>query len=171
MNTEENKEEIEKIIEDLEPNTAATEMPEPPASEDWQKKYVSLYAEFDNFRRRSQKEKLDFFKTAGEDLIKKLLPILDDFERALQSHTGEKNPFETGLFLIVQKMQKTFKEMGLEEINIQKGADFDAQTQEAIVRVPAPSADMAAKVVDIVEKGYTVNGKIVRYAKVVVAEE
>ncbi len=132
-------------------------------------KHLRLYSEFDNFRKRTLKEKLELSKTASESIIKELLPVWDDFERA-QQHMDESQDLESfkeGVNLIASKFFKTLKQQGLEEIeSTQK--EFDVDEHEAITNIPAPSDDMKGKVVDTVQKGYKLNGKIIRYAKVVV---
>lgn len=130
-------------------------------------KYLRLYSDFDNFRKRTAKEKVEWFKSAGEDIYKSLLPILDDFERALQASekTGEDLP--EGVKLIYNKLKNTLTQKGLEEMKAM-GEEFNTDLHEAITNIPAPTEDMKGKVVDVVEKGYLLNGKVLRFAKVVV---
>jgi len=135
-------------------------------------KYLRLYSEFENYRRRTSKEKIEFMKTATEDLIKDLLPILDDFERAQTSFPeakeDEKDPVREGFDLIYKKFKNTLEKQGVKEIENPKGKELDTNLHEAITQFPAPSEDLKGKIVDQVEKGYTLGEKVVRFAKVVV---
>lgn len=128
-------------------------------------KYLRLFSEFDNFRKRTNKERLELYKTASEDVIVAMLPVVDDFERALKSD-GDAN-FKEGVELIYSKMLKTLQQKGLESMDAM-GKEFDTDFHEAITNIPAPSPDMKGKVVDVIEKGYTLNDKVIRFAKVVV---
>jgi molecular chaperone GrpE len=131
-------------------------------------KHMRLQAEFDNFRKRTAKEKLDLTATASENVIKDILPVLDDFERALQNM--EKNGNETdlqGVNLIYNKLKDTLKKKGLEEIEA-AGADFNTDEHEALTMIPAPAEDQKGKVLDVIQKGYKLNGKVIRFARVVV---
>jgi len=132
-------------------------------------RYLRLYAEFDNFRRRTIKEREEARKTEGKDVIVSLLPVLDDFERALKSmqNTSEVSALKEGVVLIQQKMKKALAQKGLTEME-SKGATFDPDIHEAITNVPAPTEDLKGKVIDEVEKGYYLNDKVIRFAKVVV---
>jgi len=130
-------------------------------------KYLRLYAEFENFRKRTAKEKLELFETAGENLVKELLPVLDDFERALAEIKKEGNEAHyKGVELIYEKFKNTLKKSGLKDIEVNKGDQFDPETHEAIAQVPGQE-DMKGKVVDVVEKGYAMGKKTIRYPKVV----
>jgi molecular chaperone GrpE len=133
-------------------------------------KYLRLYAEFDNFRRRTQKEKADLIKYGGEETILSILPIVDDMERALAHHKDAKDhkPLQEGLDLILQKTKKILTSKGVEPME-PKGETFDPELHDAITNIPATSEDMKGKVAEVVEKGYTLNGKVIRHAKVVVA--
>ena len=131
-------------------------------------KHLRLQAEFDNFRKRTAKEKLDLTATASENVIKDILPVLDDFERALQNM--EKNGNEAdmqGVTLIFNKLKDTLKKKGLEEIDAM-GADFNTDEHEALTMIPAPEEDKKGKVLDVIQKGYKLNGKVIRFARVVV---
>ena len=132
-------------------------------------KYLRLFSEFDNFRKRTQKERLELFKTAGEDVILSLLPGVDDFERALNA--TEENLAEAehreGIELIYSKFLKTLSQKGLEPLD-SMGSEFDTDFHEAITNIPAPTPDMKGKVVEVIEKGYKLNDKVIRFAKVVV---
>ena len=131
-------------------------------------KYLRLFSEFDNFRKRTAKEKLDLTVTASESVIKDILPVLDDFERALQNM--EKNGNEAdlqGVTLIFNKLKDTLKKKGLEEIEAMD-ADFNTDEHEALTMIPAPEEDKKGKVLDVIQKGYKLNGKVIRFARVVV---
>ena len=133
--------------------------------------YLRLFSEFDNFRKRKNKEITDLYATAGEKMVLAILPTIDDFERALQ-HIGDSEEAQAhreGLELIYNKFLNILKQNQVEEIDA-KGKDFDTDYHEAITRFPAPSEDMKGKVVDVTEKGYTMGDKVIRYAKVVVGE-
>ena len=131
-------------------------------------KHLRLQAEFDNFRKRTAKEKLDLTVTASENVIKDILPVFDDFERALQNM--EKNGNEAdlqGVTLIFNKLKDTLKKKGLEEIEAM-GVDFNTDEHEALTMIPAPEEDKKGKVLDVIQKGYKLNGKVIRFARVVV---
>ena len=131
-------------------------------------KHLRLQAEFDNFRKRTAKEKLDLTVTASENVIKDILPVLDDFERALQNM--EKNGNEAdmqGVTLIFNKLKDTLKKKGLEEIEAMD-AEFNTDEHEALTMIPAPEEDKKGKVLDVIQKGYKLNGKVIRFARVVV---
>ena len=131
-------------------------------------KHLRLQAEFDNFRKRTAKEKLDLTATASESVIKDILPVFDDFERALQNM--EKNGNEAdlqGVTLIFNKLKDTLKKKGLEEIEAM-GVDFNTDEHEALTMIPAPEEDKKGKVLDVIQKGYKLNGKVIRFARVVV---
>ena len=132
-------------------------------------KYIRLAAEFDNYRRRTSKEKLDLVKSAGEDILKGILPVLDDCERAIeQLEKTEASTFEKeGTGLIYNKLKSYLKSCGLEEIEV-KGKEFDTDTAEAVAQIPAPEPELKGKVVDVVQKGYALGGKVIRFAKVVI---
>jgi molecular chaperone GrpE len=130
-------------------------------------KYVRLYAEFDNFRRRSSKEKLDMIQSANEQLLKALLPVADDFERAEKSFKDRNDKEAEGFFLIQNKFKKTLEQYGIVAMDaLQK--DFNPDLHEAITQVPAPDDKLKGKIIDVVEKGYLLNDKVIRFAKVVV---
>ena len=131
-------------------------------------KYLRLYSEFENFRRRTSREKFELIQSANEQVIQALLPALDDFERAEKAVAGSGNEVTEGFILIQSKLKKILDQFGLKPMSIGPGSDFDADTQEAITQIPAPEAKLKGKVVDVVEKGYLLNDKVIRYAKVVV---
>lgn len=132
-------------------------------------KYLRLYAEFDNYKRRTSKERVDLLQTAGKEVIGDLLSTLDDFDRALKAMDATDNvdSIKEGILLVSQKLKKTLQQKGLKEMD-SINQPFDADIHEAITKVPAPSDDLKGKVIDEVEKGYFLNGKVLRYAKVVV---
>lgn len=131
-------------------------------------KYLRLYSEFDNFRKRNAKEKVELIKTAGEEFFKAILPVIDDFERAMKASENATDiaAVSEGVNLIYNKFKNTLKQKGLEEME-STGKQFDADIMEAITSIPAPSEDLKGKVVDEIEKGYSLNGKVIRFAKVV----
>lgn len=132
-------------------------------------KYLRLYAEFDNFRRRTIKEREEARKMEGKDLIVSLLPVLDDFERALKAmeNATDVAPIKEGVTLVQQKLKNTLSQKGLKAMET-KGTPFDPELQEAITNIPAPSEDLKGKVIDEMEKGYFLNDKVIRFAKVIV---
>ncbi len=132
-------------------------------------KYLRLYADFENFRRRTAKEKLDMINSANEGLLKSLIPVIDDFERAKQSmdSTDDITAVKEGVDLIYTKFTKTLESKGLKPM-VSKGEPFDADLHESITQFPAPSPDLKGKVIDEVEKGYYLNDKVIRFAKVIV---
>lgn len=134
-------------------------------------KYLRLYSEFDNFRRRTAKEKLNLINTASSDLMRELLPVLDDTERAIENNkTSEDLPaIKQGFELVHQKLSHTLKTKGLKEMDV-KEQPFDPELHEAITKIPAPNKNLKGKVVDVIEKGYQLNDMVIRYAKVVVGE-
>lgn len=135
------------------------------------KEYLFLAAEFDNYRKRTLKEKAEIIKNGGENVLKGLLPIVDDFERGLkaaESDSDAKSVLE-GMTLIYNKLIKFMESMGVKAMNT-TGESFDPELHEAIAQVPAPSEEMKGKVLDTVQKGYMINDKVLRHAKVAVAQ-
>jgi molecular chaperone GrpE len=134
-------------------------------------KYLRLYSEFDNFRKRTAKEKVELMQTAGEDVFKNILPVLDDFERAIKanSSTTDIKAINDGVNLVYNKFKSTLTQKGLEEMKT-VGEVFNPDLHEAITNIPAPSEDQKGKVVEELEKGYMLNGKIIRFAKVVIGQ-
>ncbi len=134
-------------------------------------KYLRLYSEFDNFRKRTAKEKVELIQSGGEDVFKSILPVMDDFERAIKSNseTTDVKAVNDGVNLIYNKLKSTLTQKGLEEMK-SAGEPFNADIHEAITNVPAPSEDMKGKVIDELEKGYMLNGKIIRFAKVIIGQ-
>jgi molecular chaperone GrpE len=134
-------------------------------------RYMRLYAEFDNFRRRTQKEKVELMGTASSGVLKDLIPVLDDFERAITYNetAQEIDSVKEGFGLIYSKYKLILESKGLKPMNA-KGQSFDSELHEAIANIPAPSDDLKGKIIDDVEKGYLLNEKVVRFAKVVVGQ-
>lgn len=133
-------------------------------------KYLRLYSEFENYRRRTAKEKLELVDTASEGLMTALLPVMDDFERAEKSLNEEGATLEAmkeGLDLIFQKFKNTLVQKGLKDMENGIGSDFDPDFHEAITQIPVEDKKMKGKVVDVIEKGYMLKDKVIRYAKVV----
>ncbi|HEY1010596.1 MAG: nucleotide exchange factor GrpE [Daejeonella sp.] len=136
---------------------------------EWQNKHLRLYAEFDNFKRRTSKERLELLQMAGKDVIVDLLPVLDDFERALKSMetATDVEAVREGVKLVHHKLKNILSQKGLKEMEA-RGAEFNADIHEGITNIPAPSDELKGKVVDELEKGYYLNDKVIRFAKVVI---
>ena len=135
-------------------------------------KFLRLFAEFENYKKRTTRERIELFKTAGQEVMTSLLPVVDDFERAL-SHIEEDKEAEElskGVVLVYQKFYNTLEQKGLSKIETNAGDVFDAEIHEAITQIPAPSEDLKGKVIDCVEKGYKLGDKIIRYPKVVIGQ-
>lgn len=132
-------------------------------------KYLRLYSDFENFRKRTSKERIELITTASEDVLRDLLPVVDDFERAFKASQTEVDAakIREGNQLIFYKLVRILESKGLKVMGDLIGKPFDADTQEAITQIPAPSEDLKGAVIDVVEKGYTLGDKVVRYAKVV----
>ncbi len=132
---------------------------------------LRLFAEFENFKKRTTKEKIELYKTASEGLMTAILPVLDDFDRALSEIEKSKdNSHYTGIALINNKLKETLKSKGLTEVETKSGDVFNADNHEAITQIPAPSDDLKGKIVDVVEKGYALGDKIIRFPKVVIGQ-
>jgi molecular chaperone GrpE len=136
---------------------------------EWQNKYLRLYAEFDNFKRRTSKERIELLQIAGKDVIVDLLPVLDDFERAQKSieTASDIEAVKEGVKLVHHKLKNLLNSKGLKEMT-SIGAEFDADVHEGITNIPAPSDDLKGKVLDELEKGYYLNDKVIRFAKVII---
>ncbi|KAB1067216.1 nucleotide exchange factor GrpE [Tamlana haliotis] len=135
-------------------------------------KFLRLFAEFENYKRRTAKERAELFSTASEGVMKTLLPVLDDFERALSHIEDDKEAEELrkGVLLIYQKLVNTLQQKGLKAMEVEKGDVFNADNHEAITQIPAPSDDLKGKIIDIVEKGYVLGEKVIRFPKVVIGQ-
>lgn len=138
---------------------------------DLKDKYLRLFSEFDNYRKRTTKERIELFKSASSEIIIELISVLDDFERAKKSFetTTDIEAVKHGVDLIHSKLLGLLTRKGLESMDSQ-GKDFDTDFHEAITEIPAPSKELKSKVVDVVEKGYLLNGKVIRFAKVIVGK-
>lgn len=161
----ENKEEVQDEV---------TETQEPTQEDKYNElndKFIRLYSEFDNYRKRTNKEKIDLISTASAGVIKDLIPVLDDFERAIVNNENVDNQesLKEGFQLIYSKFKSLLENKGLKQMTA-KGEVFDSELHEAIANIPAPSDDLKGKIVDDVEKGYYLHEKVIRYAKVVVGQ-
>ncbi len=171
----ENQETLEarENVEKEEKTEANEEAQEEPSLEDQlgeaKDKYLRLYSEFENFRRRTSKERLDLISTANRDLMSEVLPVLDDFERAMSSSSESENykAFKEGMGLIQSKLNKVLENKGLKQMGVKKGDKFDDEMHEAITQIPAEKK-LEGKIVDVVEPGYYLGEVVVRFAKVVV---
>lgn len=131
-------------------------------------KFLRLFAEFENYKKRTAKERLELFKTAGQEVLQAMLPVMDDFDRALvQISKSEDEALVKGVELIYDKLKSTLTSKGLEEVEVKNGDDFNADFAEAITQIPA-GEELKGKVVDVVEKGYKLGDKIIRFPKVVI---
>lgn len=166
----------EAVDQQTEENTATEPVIELSAEEKLQQensvlndKYLRLFAEFDNYKRRTQKERIELLQTAGKDVVVSMLPVLDDFDRALKAteNATEVNAIREGIMLVQTKLKSILTQKGLKEVESLHTA-FDTDIHEAITKIPAPTDDLKGKVVDELEKGYTLNDKVIRFAKVVV---
>ncbi|PKP26369.1 MAG: nucleotide exchange factor GrpE [Bacteroidetes bacterium HGW-Bacteroidetes-2] len=134
-------------------------------------RFLRLFAEFENYKKRTNKERIELFKTAGQEVIQSLLPVLDDFDRALIQIEKEGNDsLFQGVQLINNKLKETLKSKGLQIVEVQQGEIFNADNHEAITQIPAPSEDLKGKIIDVVEKGYTIGDKVLRYPKVIIGQ-
>lgn len=135
-------------------------------------KFLRLFAEFENYKKRTTKERIDLFKTASEDVMVALLPVIDDFERALTHINDDKEAEELrkGVELIYQKMLSVLEQKGLAAIKVEQGDVFDADDHEAVTQIPAPSDDLKGKIIDVIEKGYKLGEKVIRFPKVVIGQ-
>ena len=163
---------VEENVEETTEEKEKVELTEEEKAQIESDRYLRLYSEFENFRKRTQKEKIELYKTAGEDVLKALLPIIDDFERAQKANLTIEDikVVKEGFALIHDKFLKIIKQKGLEEIPSAVGEKLDIEKHEAITQIPAPSEEQKGKIIDEVEKGYTLNGKVIRYTKVVVGQ-
>jgi molecular chaperone GrpE len=132
-------------------------------------KFLRLFAEFENFKKRTSKERMELFKTAGQEVMVSLLPVMDDFDRALKelAKSEDKEMFK-GVELINNKFKETLKNKGLEQIEVKEGDTFDAEVHDAITQIPAPDKKLKGKIIDVVEKGFKLGDRIIRHPKVVV---
>ena len=134
-------------------------------------KFLRLFAEFENYKRRTTKERIELFKTANQDVVTSLLPVLDDFDRAIiEIAKSENEAVSKGVQLIHEKLKNTLNSKGLEVVDVNAGDTFNADFAEAITQIPAPSDDLKGKIVDVLEKGYKLGDKIIRFPKVVIGQ-
>ena len=134
-------------------------------------KFLRLFAEFENYKRRTAKERLDLFKTANQEVLQAMLPVMDDFDRALaEIKKSEDDVLLKGVELIHEKLKNTLNSKGLEEVEIKAGDIFNADFAEAITQIPAPSPNFKGKIVDVLEKGYKLGDKIILFPKVVIGQ-
>ena len=174
--SQENTENIEKEIiqdenavenQDVQGNTEAEMSVEDQLLEQ-KDKFIRLYAEFENYKKRTSKERVELFKTAGQEILQSMLPVLDDFDRAwAQVSQYEDEALDKGVELIHEKLKATLMSKGLEVVEIKAGDAFDADFAEAITQIPAPTPKLKGKIVDVIEKGYKLGDKIIRFPKVI----
>ncbi len=132
-------------------------------------RYIRLFAEFENYKRRTSKERLELFRTANQEVLQSMLPVMDDFDRAIvEISKSDDEVLLKGVTLIHEKLQSTLFSKGLEEVAIKAGDIFDADFAEAITQIPSPSPNFKGKIVDVIEKGYKLGDKIIRFPKVVI---
>ena len=134
-------------------------------------KHLRLFAEFENYKKRTGRERIELFKTAGQEVVMAILPVLDDFDRALKEFSEDQEDIHVqGMVLISNKLKENMKQKGLEVSQTIPGDVFNADNHEAVTQIPAPTDDMKGKIIDVLEKGYTLGGKIIRYPKVVIGQ-
>ena len=134
-------------------------------------KFLRLFAEFENYKKRTSRERIELFRTANEDLMTALLPILDDFDRGLAEIKKVKDKeLLKGMELIKNKLQNSLTQKGLSFMKVKQGEVFDAELHEAITQIPAPSEDLKGKIIDVIEQGYKLGDKVIRYPKVVIGQ-
>ena len=134
-------------------------------------KFLRLFAEFENYKRRTAKERIELFSTASEEVMISLLPILDDFDRAsVEIDKDKDNEILKGILLIKNKLFDSLRAKGLSLIEVNKGDEFNADNHEAVTQIPAPSKGMVGKIIDVIEKGYKLGEKVIRYPKVVIGK-
>lgn len=134
-------------------------------------RYLRLFADFENYKKRTGRERIELFKTASQDVMVSLLPVMDDFDRALKEmEKGDAEGLLKGVELISNKLIETLRAKGLEPIGTKQGDVFDAEIHEAVTQIPAPDKKMQGKIIDVLEKGYTLGEKVIRYPKVVIGQ-
>lgn len=132
-------------------------------------KFLRLFAEFENYKKRTTKERFELYKTANQEVLQAILPVLDDFDRAIvEIAKSEDHTLLLGVELIHEKLKSTLASKGLEVVDVKAGDSFDADFAEAITQIPAPSANLKGKIVDVIEKGYKLGDKIIRFPKVII---
>ncbi len=134
-------------------------------------KFLRLFAEFENYKRRTARERIELFSTASEEVMISLLPVLDDFDRAsVEIEKDKDNEILKGVLLIKNKLFDSLKSKGLDLIEVKKGDEFNADDHEAVTQIPAPNKKMQGKIIDVIEKGYRLGEKVIRYPKVVIGK-
>ncbi|MBU2928413.1 nucleotide exchange factor GrpE [Winogradskyella psychrotolerans] len=135
-------------------------------------KFMRLFAEFENYKKRTTKERIELFKTASQDVVVSMLPVLDDFERALSHIEDDKEAEELrkGVLLIYNKLVDTLEKKGLSKIEVRQGDTFNADHHEAVTQIPAPTDDLKGKIIDVIERGYKLGDKVIRFPKVVIGQ-
>ena len=134
-------------------------------------KFLRLFAEFENFKKRTAKERIDLFRTANEEVLQAMLPVLDDFDRAMvEISKSDDDVLLKGVELIHEKLKNTLVSKGLEQVEVRAGDAFNADYAEAITQIPAPTDKLKGKIVDVIEKGYKLGDKIIRFPKVVIGQ-
>jgi molecular chaperone GrpE len=168
---DDNMNSTEEFNENIENEVVENVTVEPSAEEllaEEKDRYIRLFAEFENYKKRTSKEKMEFFQYANQDMMISMLGVLDDFERALKEIAKNGNEADLqGVELIYQKLKNKLTEKGLKLMEVNIGDDFSVDLHEAITQIPSPSPELKGKIVDIVESGYTLNDKVIRFAKVV----
>ena len=169
-NTDQGNEELGENESDANDQGDTSSEPDSEEQTDWQERYLRLYAEFDNFRKRTMRERVDLIRNASRDSLDKMLPVLDDFARAetASKDVDDANALKEGQALIYTKFKQIMESQGIQQIEVNPGDVFDVDLHEAITRIPSP--EHKGKVVDAVEAGYKLNDTVIRYAKVVVGE-
>ena len=134
-------------------------------------KFLRLFAEFENYKKRTSRERIELFSTASQELMTSLLPVLDDFDRANQEIIkNSEDEIYKGVSLIQNKLFDTLKSKGLKIVEVNKGDSFDADDHEAVTQIAAPSEDLKGKIIDVIEKGYKLGEKVIRYPKVIIGK-
>ncbi|NJB72497.1 molecular chaperone GrpE [Saonia flava] len=158
---------IEEQVDEVEEMSIEEQLREDLAKE--KDKFLRLFAEFENYKKRTSKERMELFKTAGQEVIVAMLPVIDDFDRALKelSKSEDKEMFK-GVELISNKFKEVLKSKGMQEVGVEAGDAFDAEVHDAITQIPAPDKKLKGKIIDVIEKGFKLGDKIIRHPKVVV---
>ena len=162
--------EVETVEKEKDQRTEEEKLQDELASE--KDKFMRLFAEFENYKKRTTKERLELFKTASQDVMIAMLPVLDDFERALMHIEEDKEAEELrkGVLLIYNKLINTLEQKGLSKIEVNKGDVFNADDHEAVTQIPAPSEDLKGKIIDVIERGYNLGEKVIRFPIVVIGQ-
>jgi molecular chaperone GrpE len=167
IQTDESAHDVNLGVEAAEELTVEQKLEEELAKE--KDKFLRLFAEFENYKKRTSKERIDLFRTANQEVLQAMLPVMDDFDRAMiQISKSEDEVLLKGVELIYEKLKSTLVSKGLEEVEVRSGDAFNADFAEAITQIPAPSDDLKGKIVDVIEKGYKLGDKIIRFPKVVI---